>query len=556
MFVKKLTLLNIIFCTDYETKICNYKSKINLTIKDNTFFESVSPKMFSYKNPVDLEETLSHFKNMTKKIIDANFTKNAIEEYSKNKKLFMQKVDTIHFCIKTILLFLIDPNDDLSYCYYLEYAILHFFVNKLYSINEIVEKEKSKKDILIDELEIQNIFYKLINQFYCNIHSKITEGIKINDKFKIFVDEINIIILEKRQDIKNKLDINHILKDIYETYYKKDLFTIKTNKKRNLQDKKYLDTLKNIIQNEIDYESKNLELEISEIMLKINQNTFGLFNLDCDEFNLEYFLNWYYFINYLQKKFYLKLYELNSNKDNENIQNNPEMQLTNCKTIIKKINLEKNLIGKLILDVCINFTFSSFNYDQNLENNKNIYGMKICYIYIETFYDNLLESKCNRDSFMLENAAFFVEDHEISSYFNNVLLLDVHFFNSDLIYFKLKCVLISKIALVYFLRMIDLKTFWEQDVIKFLNKQNETIETLITKGNKKDDEILVKINLSELILEKNKKTLSLIENYKTINNKNEKKKCIEEIILRELLIETKLCGMDNKKFLKNSLLTT
>ncbi|KAL6121254.1 hypothetical protein NUSPORA_01863 [Nucleospora cyclopteri] len=167
------------------------------------------------------------------------------------------------------------------------------------------------------------------------------------------------------------------------------------------------------------------------------------------------------------------------------------------------------------------------------------------------FYDKFLYYKCNKSDCVLQYFKVCNKDLAIFRYFEHNFFLNLQLFNFNIIDFKIRIILISKITFIYFLRIKNLKTFWEQDILEFLNKQNETINKILNAGYKKDNEILIKRKLLNIILEKYKKTMCLIEKHKTTNKRKEKKEYIKVLIQEEILAEADLCGIDKNRFLED-----
>ncbi|KAL6120359.1 hypothetical protein NUSPORA_02923 [Nucleospora cyclopteri] len=109
---------------------------------------------------------------MIKKIIDDNLIQNGINEYNKNTLVFKQKIETIYFFTKCILLFVNDSIDDTAYCYIIESILVHFFCTRLYLIDDIVFRKKPKNVVLNNEILILNKFFQKFKNLNCNLYNK------------------------------------------------------------------------------------------------------------------------------------------------------------------------------------------------------------------------------------------------------------------------------------------------------------------------------------------------------------------------------------------------
>ncbi|KAL6121021.1 hypothetical protein NUSPORA_02131 [Nucleospora cyclopteri] len=562
MIKNLIIFLRYFYCMNLNKHINEQKQEINHIISNDTFLRNFSPTFASMDKHLFNDDTINHYQSILELIMNDNLIYNVSRELEMNNIVFINNVDEILKIIKKLKINFNESFDQTILNQQIETILINAFYQELNQLINFVKSNKTKK-------EIYDAKITFINKMQRQIHNKRSSIIRqfnlkseyCTKTFTIF-KELHCFLKEIKYKIEKKVFMNDALfKPCTQFFKKKDKVqkievednstqnTLKSIENKNIIALEKLNSLKKILSNTFECDSKNFDIEIENIIYNVYNLLYFVFQNDSLELDLDHFIMIYMYFNFLLKQCYIILFNMEKTLKSENeFDSNFDFQKYN--NVVSFLKNEKLLIYILIQNALEKY-YTFVVYLKTFSDDKNLKNCYENYLSIDILYDKFLDfiiSKQNNIHIFKEISEEF--EQTITSYKTNGCFSDL--FGNNYVHFKIHC--------NFFFRLVPICFFFKNNFVKsstkyvedLTNRHFHFLNNILKLLKKKQEKDIAKIQFLETVIEKNNDNLILINNLNINESGNINYEDIKLFVEKEFAFDLNLRNITKKMITNNN----
>ncbi|KAL6120674.1 hypothetical protein NUSPORA_02556 [Nucleospora cyclopteri] len=370
-------------------------------------------------------------------------------------------------------------------------------------------------------------------------------------KIKLFKD-ITIFIQNMIDKLQIKISMRNVLSRQCSQYFiklaKKIEFDQKnldtqlniTIKDRYINVYENITAVKNILNQDINFQSGNFDLKIKNKISEIYRIIYKISIENSFDFNIKHLVLILFYFDYQIKQYVIYLTTIQNNSLNLS-EHSDKSYMYKLNKLLIMLRIEKKNISLLSKSVCTGY-FKSIRYKDIcdfllISNQIFLYFIEADAIY-DTFLCVIISKKTNTQ---IQQDIIFEFLLKISN-LKNLFVLE--FDDLDFLYLQTYCFFILRLFSLYTL-LENKPIHIQKNVIDMIEQHIKQI-THIFNRIENVEKNKQKIHFLKVIIDKNQKNLFTIINFGTYNYFNEKEKLIKNIFFEEWLFEIKLYDICNE----------
>ncbi|KAL6121474.1 hypothetical protein NUSPORA_01597 [Nucleospora cyclopteri] len=480
-----------------QEKRISHVFQIHSFIDNSKFIKKHLIHFYDFKEPINLENLILHFKNIIEKTLDLNFVYHILSEYNLDNTLFENNINSVKSKISSLNYSFLKYENFNFLLKKIELKLFKFAFKKLFEIKNWILREDIfiviMNEDLCDIVKLRNC----LRTFKVKIKKK--KCLKKDEKENIIwvINETSEILYNFKNGISERLNKNGILKEACKLYLynieslqnqdKIDLNVFQFNDKRNIQIviKNKLDELHDIFKYILDLNNLNDIEKIKLNLYKMAHLILYISKFNLLELEIGHFIKIFIYLNFIRNKIVMEQYnQKNLDFTTKNVEKNYNSKAIKLSETLTFVFSQKDLVNTLICN------YFRIVYQHNQENHyKKIIEVK-CIIYknfveLECLYDKLIISNFSKENYIQQYLKILYSRDKMLKHLHKNFCIFKESFLSDFDFFQIQCSLVFSLNTLYLGEKKDYKNKYQNNFKKLISKLIEFINLCLQKTDKK-----------------------------------------------------------------------